>query len=193
MGAIETTPNTVSSSTVYYGDDFIPPQGYVGWTNISNVFSYNGAFTTVTFAESAGTSQASQNLLVYNFDTWVPGNATITGVYVSIVASSTGVYGTYLDHIRMVIGGNITALNKETNVPEFTGTLTYGGAGDLWGNTLTPAIINSSDFGFVLGVVPIVVASTQKASTGSVDVVILGVEYTTPPSVKNGQFLQFFT
>lgn len=157
MSRIEATPYSATSSTTYYGSDFVPPQGYVTWANTSNVISYNSSFTTATFGELANTSQASQNLWVNNFYVGVPGNATITGISLTIIASSTGVYGTYLDHVRMVIGGNITALNKETEVPEFTGTMTYGGAGDLWGNTITPSVVNSSAFGFVLGIVPIVV------------------------------------
>lgn len=53
---------------------------------------------------------------------------------------------------KLVVGGVISGDNKATfsAFPATESYKTYGGPSDLWGATLSPAIVNSSDFGFVL-------------------------------------------
>ena len=52
-------------------------------------------------------------------------------------------------YASLVIGGVVqTGTNKGGDTNLFTYSKTYGGAADLWGAALTPAIVNSPDFGW---------------------------------------------
>jgi hypothetical protein len=52
--------------------------------------------------------------------------------------------------IKLIKGGSISGNDKSTGAtlpPNNPTVVNYGGASDLWGNTLTAANVNSSDFG----------------------------------------------
>lgn len=54
--------------------------------------------------------------------------------------------------VRMVVSGSVAGDNKAKggDWPFASTPSVYGGVADVWGNVLTPAIINASDFGFVV-------------------------------------------
>lgn len=58
------------------------------------------------------------------------------------------------DTVQLVVGGTPTGTNKSTGavLPGTLQFVSYGGAADLWGTTLTPAQVNASNFGFVYAI-----------------------------------------
>lgn len=58
------------------------------------------------------------------------------------------------DTIRLVVAGTPTGTNKSTgaSLPTTLQFVSYGGAADLWGTTLTPAQVNASTFGMVYAI-----------------------------------------
>lgn len=144
--------------------------GVVAITNPSNAqISDNSYATSVLLI-----TQISNYLKVTNFNFFIPLDATITGVTVSVERSSNTLNGTQDSSVRLVKGGAISGNDKASGSlwPTSDAVATYGSATDLWGLTLTPTDINSSGFGVVIN------ASAALASTAQIDYVSITIDYT---------------
>lgn len=85
----------------------------------------------------------------------IPSSATITGVEVKVIRSS--IQNTAIDYAidnsAKLISGGVVSGNDNKNLSKYATspeTVTYGSSSDLWGLSLTPAIINNSNFGFAV-------------------------------------------
>jgi hypothetical protein len=99
--------------------------------------------------------QVSQYLIALGYQFSVPTNATIDGIQVDVVRSSqSGV--AVSDYILQLIKGSAPiGTNHANGLTWGTGNSSngYGGSGDLWGATWTPADINNNgQFGVALAV-----------------------------------------
>jgi hypothetical protein len=135
------------------------------WINMTNAGASDNVYAT--FGDISGTSgNYTDYLEAANYGFNIPSNATITGIAVDVERSdpntSTSDYS-----IRLVKGGNVTGTDhslgtmySSTENFEINDVVrTYGGDGDLWDETWTPADINSTDFGAVV--------SAQRAVDGT--------------------------
>lgn len=110
---------------------------------------------TVGTSDSATLSgtAATSDLYVSAFGFDIPSTATILGVEVLLSGGPTQ-QPSRLDTVaRLSLGpsaGALSSANRAQGVALTAyGTRVYGGPSDLWGSGLTPAIVNSSGFGFV--------------------------------------------
>jgi hypothetical protein len=152
-----------------------------GWSNIQGPTLND--ITTATYVTDfgAGSGSATTKFLeLFDFDFNIPSTDTIVGVEVHIRAHSTAAVGDStisFDTVQLRNdSGTITGNNNAAGelVPQnTTATYTYGGATDLWGLTLTPAIVNDADFGFAIKFDQ--VAPTSGTVTSSVLVVTMCV------------------
>src|SRR2546423_1043610 len=117
------------------------------WINTGNVVSSNDVYAS--FNNLADVVNAHTDYLVAtNFGFSIPVNALISGVVVEIERSDanakTGDYS-----IKLVKNGTIGGGDKATGLtyPVTDAYQSYGGSNDMWGNSFTPADINSSSFG----------------------------------------------
>ncbi len=121
--------------------------GATAWTNPGNVVSDNGTDATCNAAAS------SQYLISRNFPlSSVPVNATVDGI---LVRAEVSEHSTATEPLRAQLqdaGGVLFGSPKSTsNQGSISGTAkavyTWGGIADLWGATITPAILHDPDFG----------------------------------------------
>ena len=124
------------------------------------------------------TSEASDYLDIKNLGFEIPTGATIDGVLVSIERSQSGSNSSVKDTTVSLLNASGAAFgdNKALNLtawPTSDIVQEYGGASDMWGNSLTEAICNDVDFGVTVNV-------TGDAGTDSarVDHVTITVYYT---------------
>lgn len=141
--------------------------GATAWTNPGNVVSDN--------ATDATAAVPTDYLVCTAFNFAIPATATILGVTVRIEASETGSGSS--DYIPQLISaatptliGSAKSAIGITNGPVVS---TSGSATDLWGATLTPAIVNGSGFG-------VAIWSTDTTNTLLIDYVTIAIEYTGP-------------
>jgi hypothetical protein len=137
-------------------------------TNLT-VFLANSDEGDETAWASSGASSSSTNLYVSNYGFNIPTGATILGIEVSVVAGSTWTANTLENTVRLAMAASAGTLSTDNKASGAARTplsaVTYGGAADLWGEstaTLTPAVINSSNFGIVYRVNA--TATSQTAS-----------------------------
>ncbi len=87
----------------------------------------------------------------------IPANATIVGVKIGLYVVNQSPYydDSYVESINLINGGSTIATESFSNqlipggTPSFP-SIVEGGSGNNWGGVLTPAILNSSSFGFTL-------------------------------------------
>lgn len=130
MPTIYTTENTAGSASSV--------GGVSAWTDPSNATANDS--NNATWAASTG-GELSDALQVTNFGFNIPDIAVIDGVVLNIGDMSQS--GSY-DIVANLRTSSTTSDNKATSS---TPSASYGGSADLWGMTLTPAIVNGSDFG----------------------------------------------
>jgi hypothetical protein len=150
--------------------------GATAWTNPTNILTDNAANATC----NAGAS--SQYLVARNFNfASIPDGATINGVTVRIEALESSSGTESLNARLQDASGVLTGSSKALTISGTGATVyTYGGISDLWGATLTTAIVKDADFGVRFWF------TTSHNMT--VDYVTIGIEYT----VGNSNFFQFF-
>ncbi|MBI1946523.1 MAG: DUF4215 domain-containing protein [Deltaproteobacteria bacterium] len=115
---------------------------------------------------SPSSSSDSQLFTPVDFDLRVPSTATIRGIRANIRRDNDNASGgaTVFDVVvRLVMTGAAIGDNRAsaTPWPSSAATATYGGATDLWGVALTPAMVNDPAFGFGVAV--------RKSAAGSID------------------------
>lgn len=119
----------------------------------------------------------SNYLKTTNYGFSVPGGATITGIKAEAFVDS-GVQLGGDQSIKIVKGGVIGGTEKK-NATLWAGAYkAWGGSNDLWGQTWTPADINSSTFG-------VAIAGTSATNWTNLDVdhVRITVYYTSPTAI----------
>lgn len=108
----------------------------------------------------------------------IPANATITGVVVEIEGKDSS--NQLTDKVVSLINNGTVNGNNKFNGTVWTAAdtvFTYGSSTDLWGNTLTPAIVNDTDFGVVLQVENV----NGGNATAQVDYVRMTVHFNIAP------------
>ena len=149
--------------------------GSNAWTNPTNIEVQDGSWAVST----NGVSQQSHWLEGTGFGFTIPTGATINGISV-LIRKSTGTASRYVDgHVQLIKGGVISGTDKADGVtswPTSDTNFTYGGVGDLWGLTLTPADVNASNFGVAITALRNALGTTVQAR---VDFVSITVAYTT--------------
>src|SRR5581483_11714172 len=151
-----------------------------GGANWPWTISGNGAYTGYT-SQNENTDYLDVKNLGFN----IPSNATINGVYVDVsdYAVSRDDDSSVCDNvIQLIEGGVAQGANKAWTCwtyPDFPPDDTYyGSSSDLWGLSLTPADVNSSNFGVRVQGSSVIYTYNVKAG---VDFVTVTVYYTVPP------------
>jgi hypothetical protein len=142
--------------------------GNAAWTSPGNVVSDNATDATGVVPTDYLVTSA------YGFA--VPSTAVILGVTVRVEVGESGGGSSFFEAqlhsatTPTLVGSNKTSgtVNGTTKVVE-----TLGGAADLWGATLTPAIVNAAGFG-------VSIWSTDTTNTLSIDFVTIAIEYAIP-------------
>jgi hypothetical protein len=117
--------------------------GATAWTNPGNIVSDNATDATCNAAAS------SQYLVARNFSfSSIPTNATIRGITVRIEGTENTA-GT--ESVNAQLQNDSGALIGSSKAQTFSGTgatvYTYGASNDLWGATITRAMLQDADFG----------------------------------------------
>jgi uncharacterized repeat protein (TIGR02543 family) len=119
------------------------------WANPGNVAASDNVYASVTLNTSV---QATPFFYAEGYNFSVPDNATITGIAVTVERKQSGAGTSFYDEGACLIVDDAlyTTPNRATGTTWQTTDLvtTFGGANDLWGRTLTPALVNKSNFGF---------------------------------------------
>lgn len=146
--------------------------GASAWVNFTNASSSDDTYTTVTWGGLV--PRITNYLKTTNFGFSIPSGSTIDGIIVDVErksSSNTASLFTVDSTLKLVIGGAVVGTNKATTTRWSTteSYVSYGGASDLWGNSISYSDINASDFGFVLS------ASLNK--TGGKSSVVASVDH----------------
>jgi hypothetical protein len=144
------------------------------WINPSNVAGSDNSYAS--FGNLTNTAGAYTDYLVTcKFGLSIPSNAIISGIVVEVersdASSKTSDYS-----VRIVKNGAVgTAEYSKVGVyPTSDATQTYGGATDKWGETWTPADINSPTFGIAIAAQR---SSTSGTTAGRIDNIRISVSY----------------
>lgn len=116
--------------------------------------AYGDGFVTNWYELGGAGTYQSHYLKCTNFGFAIPSGNTINGVRVDISRSGKASPNTSQDAVvSLVKGGTVSGDNKAatgTAYPTTLAEVSYGGAADLWGLSLTYTDVNSSTFGMVL-------------------------------------------
>jgi hypothetical protein len=142
--------------------------GAVAWSNPQNALDDDGQFASV---ELAGGGE-SQELRVTGFGFSIPATATIKGVGVAMGRQAVG--SVHDGALTLLVDGQ-TPLVKfyEPAWPRSAlGVHDYGGLGETWNTTLTPADINKPSFGATLWVKADADGGTATANVDAMEVFV---------------------
>lgn len=120
--------------------------GTIAWVYPDRAAANDGS---PTYTSTIPTETMSHYLKATGFGFIIPQGARIVGVLVEIEKAN----GNFIDHsVKLVVGGIIGGTDNATATawPGVSAYVSSGGATDLWGWTLTSALVNSSDFGVVI-------------------------------------------
>ena len=120
-----------------------------------------------------GAEEMSDDLLGYDFGFAIPEGATITGVAFDLLVTNALPATLYAQLWNAASLGHRTSQPLDTE-PAFT-WYSFGSDSNLWGAELTPAIVNSSDFGVVIAVE----GAELEGTLTTCDVFNLTIYYTT--------------
>ena len=186
--SIGDTTITAISSTGLTSPGTITDDNAVGtetWSTVSNAGASDNSYTTCS-PNTTGVDQ-SHYLKCTNYSYAITSSA-ILGVQLCVERKSnknTASDMVYDTVVKLVKGGTVSG-NNLTGGGAASGdrwatteqNMFYGGAGELWGNTLAESDIEASNFGVVLSVT----MENDAATVASVDAIKLEVFYT--PSVS---------
>ena len=160
----------------------VATQPSTGWTNPNNIFADDGVFAT-----NPGNAQLLRGS---GFDfSFIPPRSRIVGLSVRVKGLATGT--AYFRDVWLTIpdpqatpafgtGWRYGVINKGGSTPANTLTAVnasyvFGGNTDLWGEQITPEMLQDPNFGFMVGIVH------TAAGTQSLDAFTVTVTYV-PPS-----------
>ena len=150
------------------------------WTNAVNALTSNTVYATFT-----GTTQ--QYLLLTNYGFAIPAGSTINGVQVSVKGMSSG-GNPAARTIQVALttdGSTVAGTAKTQQLAATDAAYTLGTTADVWGATLTQALVNGTSFGVMIRD-----NDTTSNGTFSIDVATITVTYTLPnnaPSLSISQ------
>lgn len=145
--------------------------GATAWTSPGNVTADDGAYTSAAVP--------TDYLVCSSFGFNIPDGATILGITVKVQAYETGTGSTNFvpqlisSTTPTLIGSAKSATTVSGGSSGTPNNYTVGGAADVWGASLTPAIVNNSGFGVALW-------TTDTVNTLFIDFVSIAVEYSLP-------------
>lgn len=173
--------------------------GTTGWTFfgascISCLMGFDASFAQCVAEDLAGrTAFTMPYLRCSNFGLAVPAAATITGVEVRIGIDTNAETFKFYERvnangdIRLASGASAGTVGTSNlaldgvHLPGSGGTLIKGGNGELWGLTMTPAVVNSTDFSVLLRIqrewFPGNPANNSRSATISLNAVQVRVFY----------------
>lgn len=163
-------PFWTSTGNIYPGTgENIDRGGLTDWTNPTRITSDDGLSTT-----NNGTG--SNYLVARTFGFAIPTGAAINGVFVRVeAAESSGGTEPLLAQLQDETGALFGSSKSTSNEGNLNGTslafYTYGSTSDVWGATLTEAIVEDVDFGVRLWY--------ATAHVVSIEEVTMAIEYTT--------------
>jgi hypothetical protein len=141
--------------------------GSTAWTNPGNVTADDGT--------NASAVVPTDYLVTSGYGFTIPAGATIRGITVRVEASETG-SGTsnFVAQLHSATTPTLIGSSKNSGtVGSAVAIETLGGVADLWGATLTPAIVNDAGFG-------VSIWSTDTTNTLLPDYVTIAVEWQLP-------------
>ena len=134
------------------------------WVNTSNASLSDNVYTTFGNLSNPGGTYTDY-LQVTGFGFNLPSTVVINGIILEIERSDPG--GRTADYaISIVKGGVISTTNRSSGAAySLTDSYqTFGSAGDLWGETWTPADINSANFGIAIAAQRVVSGGSTAAA-----------------------------
>jgi hypothetical protein len=163
------------------------------WTNASNIYTSNNTYAV---SGSIASSGVTGFLTCTGNGFSIPTGATIDGIEVTVEAknqlSATGFQlrpqsgEARIWHAGAAIGSATpSGISTQTWTTNSDQTKTFGGSTNLWGATLTPAIVNDSTFGFRCRFFNF----NGSSQTFSVDCISMTVHYTDSAGVQSSQQL----
>lgn len=116
----------------------------ISWNNVNNVLTSNDSYTTGSMFLSG---PETDTLRASTFGFTVPSLAVVKGIVVEIERKAS-VPGVVIDAEITIRKGTTNSNNKSIGAVWSTteSYVSYGGAADLWGLTLTPDEVNASTF-----------------------------------------------
>jgi hypothetical protein len=165
--------------------------GTVAWSNPGNITSSDNSHATASFG--GGTDSGFDYLRATNFGFSIDSDATIDGIEVIFERKDAG--GSVTDSNIYIINGDGSAGVGSTNRsagaawPTSDTSATFGSSSDSWGESWTPAKVNSSDFGVQIRCSSS--AGFGVTDTASVDHVQITIHYTEASSTGNPAFVLF--
>lgn len=159
----------------------------------ANVDNAGGTAWTLSQSPGRGTCSAAipfnsttDFLEITNFGFALPSGAIVTGVTASITRSADVASAAYDQYIKLIVSGSIAGDNKyDITAPWPTSSTakTYGAFNSTWGNSLTRAIVNASNFGISISSI-----CYGAAVIPAVQSVTLTVYYSTGETVLANKF-----
>lgn len=145
------------------------------WSNASNAAASDDSYATVQPIGGQKTRYLTGTMGANAFS--VPSDATIDGVVFSVEMKSSG-NNVDVWHVYILDATGARCLTDKAtgSVPTSDTVRTYGGAGDTWGESLTPAWVNDADFGAAIAFDN----GAAGVRTISVDTMDLTIYYTEP-------------
>jgi len=163
------------------------------WLNAANAMLPDSVYAAVWLWSNPNCFMSScyyaRGLQASDFGFSVPGNATVTGIIADASRkgqTSSAIWDSSIFLLKNGLPEGVpkTGPNAWPLLPQYE---TYGDSSDLWGASLTPADVNSSQFG--------VMVKPMNKSTASdsafVDHIRLTVFYTLPVSVDENYFSEY--
>ena len=161
------------------------------WSNAGNITASDNSYATQD--HQVGMAMSVGKLKATNFGFSIDSGATIDGIIVTIERKSNNANNIEDVDINILNGdgsGGVGSTDKSTGAawPTTEAEATFGGASEKWGETWTPAKINSSNFGVQIE------CDGQNGgmfttNTASVDHIEITVHYTlasSDPDIKFG-------
>jgi hypothetical protein len=142
--------------------------GNAAWTSPGNVVSDN--------ATDATGAVPTDYLVTSSYGFAIPSTAVIHGVTVRVEVSETGTGSSnFVAQLHSATTPTLEGSSKNSGTVNGTTKVieTLGGAADVWGASLTPAIVNAAGFG-------VSIWSTDTTNTLAIDFVTIAIEYAIP-------------
>lgn len=154
--------------------------GGTNWTDPFRILTLNSDGASVALFSGGN----SRNLTATNYNMAVPATATITGIGVMVRRGSNSNQTANIEDlsVQLIKAGAVQGNNLASNANDWENiweNITYGGPGNLWGSTWTPAEVNANNFGVAFRV------TSNATRTAYVDVIQVTVYYTMPPTITS--------
>lgn len=137
--------------------------GTIAWSNPGNASASDDSRAVTA---SLSSSAISHYLKCTGFGFAIPSGHAIFGIQALLEWRGAGTAGARENRLRIVKAGSIgssTAHDGSSDLPGSDAVEAFGGYGDLWGETWTPADVNDSGFGLAVSCrAPIIFSGTAE-------------------------------